>query len=157
MANLKAEYGASASLTITLNSLASAGARESAVIDNTTNKYFDAHVSVVVDLAAGTPASDKAVYVYAYGSEDGTNYQDNVTGADAAVTLRSPTNLRLIGVINVPDSGGLSYRSAPMSVAAAFGGILPRKWGIVVQNLSGLALETTGNSATYSGIYATSA
>jgi hypothetical protein len=46
-----------------------------------------------------------------------------------------------------------------MSVAAAFGGILPRKWGIVVRNYTGFALSATEGdmSYTYTGTYYTSA
>lgn len=156
MADIKNKYAASAAITITLASLASAAAREGTVIDNATNLYLDALVYVACKLAAGTPASDKAIYVYAYGSEDGTNFGDNVTGADAALTMRSPTNLRLIGVINTPDAGGLTYKSQPMSVAAAFGGVLPREWGIVVENKTGLALDATGNAASFTGVMAQS-
>lgn len=157
MADLKLALAASSALTITLNSLASSATagRESTVVDNGTNLYLDALVTVIAKLAAGTPANDKAIYVYAYGSEDGTNYDDPATGADAAITLRDPTNLRLIGVINTPDSGALSYKKT-FSVAQAFGGILPRKWGIVVRNYTGVAFDSTGCSASYSGVYATS-
>lgn len=157
MADAKQAFGTSTALTITLNNLASSATagRESAVVDNTTDKFLNALVTVIAKLAAGTPANDKAVYVYAYGSEDGTNFTDNVTGSDAAITLRDPTNLRLIGVIATPDSGGLSYKSHPMSVKAAFGGVMPRKWGIVVRNYSGVALESSGCSASFSGIYET--
>lgn len=154
MSNLKAAFGTSAGFTITLNSLAAAGARESTAIDNSSNLYLDALIRVTATLAAGSPASDKAIYIYAYGSEDGTNYGDNATGADAAITLRTPTNLRLIGVISTPDSGALTYKSQPISVASAFGGILPRRWGIVVQNKTNLAFGT-GCTATYSGLYGT--
>lgn len=116
--------------------------------------FVDALVSVTAKLATGTPAGDKALYVYAYGSEDGTNYGDNATGTDAAITLRSPTNLRVVGVISAPDSGGLTYKGQPMSVAAAFGGVLPRKWGIVLLNATGVALSATGgdHSVKFTGI-----
>lgn len=152
MATIKSLYGTSTSITITLASLASGSSRESAAVDNTTNLFLDALVYLAIPLATGTPAGDKAIYVYAAGSEDGTNYGDNATGSDAAITLRSPTNLRLIGVINTPDSGAVTYKSHPISVAAAFGGFLPRKWSIIVQNATGLALGTTGFTSTYTGI-----
>lgn len=149
MATRKIAYASSANFTITLASLATAGARESTAIDNSSNLYIDAMVYVAVKLQAGSPGSDKAVYIYAYGSEDGTNYGDNVTGSDAAVTMRSPSNLRLIGVINTPDSGALTYKSHPMSVASAFGGILPRKWGIVVVNKTNITLSATEGDHDY--------
>ncbi len=152
-------YGTSTTITISPASLTEGSSRESTALDNTSNKYFDALVYVSIKLQSGSPASDKSIYVYAYGSEDGTNYTDNATGSDAAITLRSPTNLKLIGVIATPDSGALTYKSHPMSVAKAFDGILPRKWGIAVQNKTNITLDATGgnHAASYTGIYYTGA
>lgn len=149
------ELAASAAMTITLASLANGAARASAEVSNVTNQYRDALVHVRVTLAAGTPANELRLNVYAYGSEDGSHYQDQATGADIAVVMRTPSNLSLIGIIETPAAGGLTYVSAPMSVAQAFGWVLPRKWGIVVHNLSGLALAVTGNGASYSGVFQT--
>lgn len=155
--DLKIKFGTSTSFTLTLASLASSltGGRESTAVDNTTNLYVDALVYVQCKLQTGTPGSDQAIYIYAYGSEDGTNYGDNATGSNAAITLRTPTNLRLIGTISTPDAGGLTYKSPPMSVAAAFGGIMPRKWGIVVRNYTNVTFSATeGDHAySYTGIY----
>lgn len=158
MADRKIAYDTSQALTITLNSLASSATagRESTAVDNTTNKYLDALVQVKVTLQTGTPGNDKGVYVYAYGSEDGSTYTDNATGTDAAITLRDPSALVLIGFIPCPDSGGVTYEGSPMSVARAFGGRLPRKWGIVVRNYTNVALHASaGNSASYTGLYET--
>ena len=47
-----------------------------------------------------------------------------------------------------------TYTSEPLSVAAAFGGVMPRKWAIVVENRTGIAFST-GTSAQYSGINVT--
>lgn len=155
MATRKVTFATSTALTITLNSLASSATagRESTAVDNTTNRYLDALVQVTVTLQTGTPANDKGVYVYAYGSEDGTVYTDNATGSDAAITLRDPSALVLIGFIPCPDSGGVTYESSPIAVARAFGGRLPRKWGIVVRNYTNVALHASaGNAATFTGI-----
>lgn len=155
MADLKQAFGPSTAITITLASLASASARQSSVVDNSSNLFLDVLVYVAAKLQSGSPSSDKALYVYAYGSEDGTNYTDNATGSDAAITLRVPNNLRPIGVISAPDSGALTYKSNPMSLAAAFGGVIPRKWGIVVLNSTGITLSATGgdHAASYTGVY----
>jgi hypothetical protein len=152
--DIKQVFGTSTGITITLASLASSATagRESAAVDNSSNLYVDALVTVTIDLAAGAPANDQAVYVYAAASEDGTTYTDNATGSDAAITLRTPTNLRVIGIINTPVDGAV-YTQV-MSVAQAFGGILPRKWSIVVRNYSGQAFHSSGNSASYTGVYA---
>ena len=150
--DIKLGLGTATAFTITLNSLGSASARESTAIDNSTNLYLDAVVEVLVNV--GTVASDKRVYIYAYDSIDGTNYSDNATGSDAALTMRSPTNLKLIGVIECPTSS-ISYRSAACAVAPAFGGRLPAKWGIVVYNVTGAAFAASGCSAQYREVYET--
>lgn len=156
-ANVNVAFGTSTSITQTLASLATGSARESTAVDNSSNLYLDALVRVQVKLQSGSPASDKTVYVYAYGSEDGTNYTDNATGSDAAITLRAPSNLDHIGAIATPDSGALTYKSRPMGVAKAFDGILPRAWGIVVENKTNITFDATeGNHAkAYSGVFAT--
>lgn len=152
MATTKALYGTSTAVTITLNGLANGSSRESAALVNTTNLFLDAMLYVAVTLAAGTPAD--GIDVYLAGSEDGTNYDDNVTGADAAITLRSPTNLALIGRIQTATAGGLVWKKTFASVAAAFGGVLPRKWSVVISNQTGLAFAGSGNAVTYTGINA---
>ena len=158
-ADVKQAFGTSTAMTCTLASLASSATvgRESTNVDNTANLFLDALVYLAIPLQTGTPANDKAIYVYAYGSEDGTNYTDNATGTDAALTLRAPTNLKLIGVIAAPDAGALTYKAHPMNIAPAFGGVMPRKWGIVVINFTGLALNATETNLikTQSGVYAT--
>lgn len=157
MADIKQAFGTSIAITITLASLADNAARESTVIDNGSDLFLDVIVQLTCQLQAGSPANEKAIYIWAYGSEDGTDYTDNATGSDAAVTLRAPHNFKLIGVINCPDAGGLAYKSHPMSIAQAFGGVMPRKWGIVVENQTGITFHATeGNhDKHYSGIYAT--
>lgn len=161
MASIKVAYGTSTALTISLGSLASSATagRESTSVDNTANLYLDVLVQAKIVLQAGSPANDKAVYIYAYGSEDGSQYTDNATGSDANITLRSPSNIVIVGVIPCPDSGALTYRSQPMSIAAAFGGYLPRKWGIVIRNFTGVTFNATGgnHTVTYTGITLTSA
>lgn len=159
MADVKIEYQSTQNFTLTLASLSSSATagRESTAVDNTTNKYLDAICQVSVALQTGTPGNDKCIYIYAYGSVDGTNYTDNATGSDAAITLRDPTNLRLVSTIPAPDAGALTYESQPFSIAQAFGGILPPKWGIVVRNYTGITLSATeaNHFYKYRGVYET--
>ncbi|HEY9014437.1 MAG TPA: hypothetical protein VIM84_05200 [Gemmatimonadales bacterium] len=157
MANILQELGSTTNFTLTLASLASSATagRESTAVDNTSNKYLDYICQVSVKLQTGTPASDKAVYIFAYGSVDGTNYTDNATGSDAAITLRDPTALRLVNVIPCPDAGALTYESQPFSIAHAFGGVMPAKFGIVVRNYTGVTLSATESDHFYKyrGVY----
>jgi hypothetical protein len=53
----------------------------------------------------------------------------------------------LVGTINMV-ANATTYVSGPMSVANAFGGQLPERWGIVVENRSGAPFDATeGNHA----------
>src|SRR5437879_5583039 len=159
MPTIKSQYDTDGvAITITLASLATGAARESASVDNSSNLYLDALVQLKIKLQSGTPGSDKRVYVYAAGTADGgTTWPDAVTGADAAITLNSPTQLKLIGVIEAPTSAG-TFISEPMSVAQAFGGILPKKWSIIVQNMTNMTFSATEGDHTkkYQGIWAQS-
>ena len=159
----KIAYATSTAITCTLASLASSATagRGSAVVDNTTNLYDDAMLTIAVKTSASALANDKACYVYLYGSEDGTVYTGSsaeAEGTDAAVTLDAPTNLRGPYVLVCPASS-VTYRLVIGSVAGAFGGVLPRKWGFVLQNYTGQALDSTeGNhQKTYSGVTYTNA
>jgi hypothetical protein len=159
MPDIKENFGSSTAITATgLASLAQAAAFELAAVDNGSNKFLDAMLNLAFKLQAGSPASDKAIYVWFYGSEDGTNYTDNATGSAASLTMRVPTNLRGPFVINAPDSGGLTWKAVIGSVASFFGGVLPRKWGIVVQNMTNITFSATGGDhvVTFTGVYATS-
>jgi hypothetical protein len=157
----KIAYGAATAITISLASLASSATagRESDAVSNVSNLFADAHVYVKVKTQnSGTIANDQAVYVYAYGFADEVSpqYPDTVTGSDAAITLNSPTQLRLIGKIFTPAIN-TTYKSDALPLAWAFGGALPQKWGIVIRNYCGTALSATGGDhrAHYQGIYST--
>jgi len=160
MASITTAYGSEVSLTVTnLQSLASSPTAgwQSDVIDNTTTLYLDALVQVVLDFANTSPSNDRAAYVYAYGGL-ATTYTNPVTGTQGTITV--PTivstqyNIKLIGVIAYATADEV-VESQPMSVAAAFGGVLPPKWGLVIMNYSGAALAASGNTVKYRGISAT--
>lgn len=159
MADVRTGYGTNTQITCTLTSLAdsSTAGRESAVLSNTSDKFLDALVfGKIKTQNSGSIAAPSAVFVYAYASVDGgTEYPDTVTGADAAITMNSPTQLKLLGVIYVAAIN-TTYKGGPWSVAALYGGKLPEKWGIVVQNDCGTALSATGSDHQfeYQGIYA---
>lgn len=156
MSDIKTAFGTSTAITCTMASLASAAARQSTVVDNGTNKFVDALVNISVKTSASAPSGEKAVYVYVYGSEDGTNYSGEASGSDASYTISSPTNLTLLGRIECP-AASTTYKGV-FSVGFAFGGRLPRKWGIIIKNATGNALDASEGShqKTYTGIYYTS-
>ena len=153
MASIKEAFNTAASLTITLNSLASGSGRQSTIIDNSGGLYLDAAVMVKTKTSSGVAATG-TVTVYALGTVDGGNtYTDNAGASDAALTV---INARPIGVF-AATSSGQTYYGGPYSVAAAFGGILPSRWGIAVVNNTGAALDasSSNHSALYQELYAT--
>lgn len=158
MASLKGAFGTSnQSITDTLASLGNGSARASTVIDNTSNLFLDALVQLKVKTGASGTATTGYVNVYAYATANGgTTYSDGATGSDAAITLTVPPNAVLIGSFNCV-ANATTYTSPPMSVASAFNGLLPDHWGIIVENKTGGALDSTeGNHAKfYQGVYAT--
>jgi len=157
MADIKTKYASAAGVTISLASLADSAKRQSDAVDNSSNLYLDAQVQLKVK-TGGTVSGDKAVYVYAYGTTDsgGLGYSGGASGSDSAFS-GTLANTKLIGVISTPASG-TAYESDIMSVAAGFGGLLPGKWGIIVENKSGSALDGTesNHAKKYVGITAQS-
>jgi hypothetical protein len=163
MANVKSAYGSNAqAFTITLASLASGtgvygAGRTSVAVDNTSNLFLDALVQVKVKTSASALTAPSVVYVYAYATVDGgTTYGDGIAGTDSAFTATNPPNVPLLGTINCPSTS-TTYISRVMSMAGAFGGVLPDHYGIFVVNFTGQALDSTaGNlSALWQGVYST--
>ena len=154
---IKSLYGTSnQTITITLASLTNNSARQCTVVDNSTNLFLDALVQLTVKTGASGVGSTGSLNVYAFGTTDGgTTYSDGAGATDAAITLTSPPNMRIIGVINAV-ANATSYKAGPFSVAAAFGGVLPQKWGIVVENKTGATLDATAGNfvVDYQGVQA---
>lgn len=158
-ADIKLKLGTTnQALTITIASLANAAARQSTVVDNTTNLFIDALVVLKVKSAAASTSATGYVAIYAFATvDDGTTQTENAGASDAAITLTVPPNARLVGIVNVV-ANDVTYYGGPFSVAAAFGGILPAKWGLIIENKTAATLDATGgnHSLVYQGIYAQS-
>ena len=161
--NIKLAYGASAALTITLgglaNSATSVAGRQSTVIDNTSGLYMDALVGGKIKV--GTPSgAGLLMEVWAFAAVDDTpTYPDVLGASDAAVTFTSRdilcASMALVASLVVDATVGRVYWFKPTSIAALFGGLLPAKWGIVVINTTGGALDSTGGVLSYKPVYAT--
>lgn len=159
MADIKSKYGASdQAITITLTGLADDALRASLAVDNSALLFLDVLVQLKINTGnVGAPAGDKNCIVYAYGSADGgTTYSGGATGADAAyggVAGQLISNCPILGFVNV-DAQNETFESDVFSVASAFGGVLPQKWGIIILNQIGQVLGAS--SAFYQGIMAQS-
>jgi hypothetical protein len=119
--------------------------------------FLDALVFVKIKTGASGFSATSYANVYAYGTADGgTTYTESATGTDAAITLTVPPNAKLIGTINIV-ANATTYNAGPFSVAAAFGGILPDHWGIIVLNQGSGTLDASVGSVWYQGILAQTA
>jgi len=154
------QYGTSTSLTITAGSLAVGAARSSAAVTSgLTNNVTDYLISVNVLTTTTAATVNKQVVVYAYRSEDGTNYSgasstiDNVDGTDKTLTaIGSPSNLTFLGTIQLNNGTTALTLRQVFSLAQAFGSI-PPKWGIVLLNDNGAAALGATVTATYREVY----
>jgi hypothetical protein len=148
MSVLKPLYGTEKQvITITLAALANGSTRGSLVVDNTAGLFLEILVQLQILSNASGVSSTGFVNVYGYGTVDSADnlYPDGSVGTDTAITLTVPSNARLIGTMNMV-ANAVTYVSEPMALSPAFGGVLPEKWGIFVENQSGAAFGATANA-----------
>jgi hypothetical protein len=164
MATSTVNYSSNTAITMDLSALASSGpftsGRESSQVDNTTNKYVDVLVSGSVSVGTG-PTANTSILIYVYGADTSlaTTNIDQLDGTDSAETLTNAgilNALRLGAAVNVAtNANDVQYFVLPFSVAALFGGVVPKFWGLYVAQNTGAALRTNAintNSFEYVGI-----
>lgn len=153
-------YSSNTTITISPASTASSSTfvagRESNEIDNTTNKYIDALVQGKVTVGT-TPTANTTIAIYVWGADTSlaTTALDVLDGTDSAETLTNTgilySALKLGAVITVTaTTSDVGYNFAPFSVAARFGGVLPKYWGLFVTHNTGVALNATGGNHVFS-------
>jgi len=150
MATVTPSYGTSAALTITLASLASDASliagREATAIDNTTDLAIDSIVGGKVTTGT-SPTASKQIEVWADGSYDGTTFSAGATGTDANFSpTGEKTQLKLLQIIPTDATSNHTYEWGPFSIAQAFGGTMPKKWGIFIVHNTGVALNATAGN-----------
>ncbi len=131
MATLKPQYGSKTSITISLNSLANGSIATSNAIDNSSNLYQDALIEVAI---SGTAATNAYCDVRLLASEDNSTWG----------TWESAIKLGTIDLSVSPNTGHFSILYVL--------GAMPKYWKIAVKNVTGNALASSGNSASYQGI-----
>lgn len=150
-------YETPGQVACSIASLASGSTRESAVVDDTTDKFLDRLVALTFTIASGSPTTNGPyVNIWASGSDDGTLWPiiqlssgaPFTTGAgDGSVgALGVPPNLRWVGAIGLQTTtttAERTFRTQAFSVAAAFGGQLPPKFSILIENQTGVAFSTS--------------
>ncbi|HVX90632.1 MAG TPA: hypothetical protein VHC20_03270 [Candidatus Paceibacterota bacterium] len=142
-------YGTATALTMTLASLASdtnlVAGRSSAAVDNTSDDAVDAIVGGKVTTGT-SPTASRQIEVWMIASYDGTSYSGGATGSDANFTPQSKTLLALLTIIPTTGTSNQTYTWGPFSVANAFGGVMPVKWGVYIVHNTGVALNSTGSN-----------
>lgn len=153
MADIKVAYGTASDATITLASLASdtnlLAGRESAEISNTSTLALDYLISGKI--TAGTsPTAARSIEVWAVASWDGTNWPDVFDGTESAETITSAdikaSVCRLIASMATSSTSNVTYHFAGVSLAAAFGGVVPPKVVLFVVHNTGVALNATAGN-----------
>ena len=161
-------YAADAALAVTEwdATLAAGQYATSAIYDNTTTKYIDVLVGGVLELDATTPVAGDTLEVYISGQYSET--ATDMTGAidalfDAATEEVADTafvkaNLILLAVVNVEattPATAQGYHWGPVSVAGAFGGVMPKRFMLTLLNntagtmAAGPDVNTTGITYTH--------
>lgn len=166
MASIKIEYGSSSDLTFTsLNSLAAsssllAGA-ESGAVDNTSNKYTDYLLAGYIK--AGSANSQVGVIeVHVVGMVNDSEWPDVFDGTDSTETITSAEIKAAIckpaAYISTTATNDRIYPFGPVSVAALFGGAMPKKFVVFVTQTaqtSTNALASSGHKLSVTPVYAT--
>ncbi len=150
MAVIQPAYAAAVTHTITLASLATDSGlligRQGTVIDNTASTLADALIGGKVTTGT-SPTTAKVIEIWAFGTYDGTTYSSGAGASDAAFTPTGEKNqMRLLCSIDTDATSNHTYEWGPISVAQAFGGIMPPKWGCYVVHNTAVALNSTGGN-----------
>jgi hypothetical protein len=163
--DVKLSYPASSAITVTnLQALAASATWvagwESGAIDNSTNLYSDYIVNAKITVESAALAAGE-IRLYLVAELDDTTWPDVFDGTESAETV-TDVNVRdaicRLGAFTLTDTTAsqVYYLNCP-SVAAVFGGTVPRKFAIFITQSTTAALEGTGSpQAVYvKGVYST--
>lgn len=164
MADVKNAYPASADLTFTsLASLATsstflAGA-ESALYDNTSSLYRDVRLSGKI-VVGTSPTTSTEIRVYVVAEQKDGTWPDVIDGSDSAKTwtsagIRDAAAVLAIAIRVDATTSDREYAFDAGSVAALFGGVLPRKFVVFVAHNTAVNLKSSGSVVSVSPVYET--
>lgn len=169
MTTVNIAYATKATITCGVASLATSSSlvagRESSQIDNSSNKYVDAMVNGYICVGT-TPTAGKQIVVYIAGAQESfaTAGVDVLDGTDSAETITSAglgNAFLKIGAIITVDAAtsDIKYPFTISSVAAIFGGVMPKFWELFVAHNTVAALNATAGNHLfeYTGITYTNA
>lgn len=153
MATISENLAAVSTITITLASLASSTAgvgRQGTLVDNTTNLYLGALVSLSFTVGT-TPTANTPISVYLIRSDNNTTpiIDDGGGATDAAITIK---NANLLGTLICTAATTNAVYSGLFDTT--FLGTLGPKWTIAVVNSTGVTANVTAGNfvASFIGI-----
>jgi hypothetical protein len=154
-------YGSAVALTTThLQSLAYGGSGSSAIwqsayVDNTSNLSLDEIIAVTIK--TGTSLSNPystglnyGIEMFAYEAmDDSPTFSTNIDGTEKATVVNTEAErmcyLKFAGRFSVDTTNNRIYQ-ATFRLSRLFGFSLPKYWGLMINNVTGVALASSGNS-----------
>lgn len=135
---INAEHNTQQTMTITLASLADAGARQSNIVNNENDAQI---IRVYFKVTTGTsPVDNKTIEFYLLTGDKVTTpdiITDGAGASDAGITIESAPQVNVVTVDNNSDK---TYQD---SFLIRNPGV---SWGIAVKNNTGVALNSTGTN-----------
>ena len=126
-----------AAMTVSLGALPSSAAgagRQTALIDNSTNKYVGALLNLAIKLGT-SPAANKSVYIYLI-QGNGTNRTDGASASAGALTIKNASSIGIMTTGTAPLTGDVLRKTIPIED-------LGQEWGIAIVQDSGANLDAT--------------
>lgn len=153
MADRKLAYASLTAPTLSPASLASSSSRtagrQSAEVDNTTNKYLD-HRHTRSVTTGTSPVTGSTIELWIIPIVDGSTYPDGFSTADANRSVTSRDMLfaygRLAASVKTDNTSDRTYWLDIPSVAALFDGHLPEKYVLWLVHDTGVNLNATGGN-----------
>lgn len=153
MTTLAQSFGTSTGLTLNGASWTQGTTISSTAINVSGLSPIPDDIMITVDFVFpnSAPANQLAVNLWVAISEDGTHYTDNdqYSGTNNTQTsLRMPTNF--YGPFVIPVNQNITGYGVLSSLRTLCGGVLPRDFGIILENQGGQTI--TSPAATYTAI-----
>lgn len=147
------DYSATVTLTAAgLATLATSMGFCTSVVDNSTTKYLDVLVWIKAR-TSGSATPNGIMNIYAVCRGAGMDTNSISYSCSIAAPVRN-LNLAEVMAMGTTATGSATSIIGPISLATAFGGLMPPQWAILVENLSGAALATSAdaNIIVYQGV-----
>jgi hypothetical protein len=108
------------------------------VYNSTVNKPVDVMLEYSATVAA-SPTGNKQIVLFVQGGLDSSSFG---AAPSSATDTTHDTSMRILGSIATNGGASAEVERGQFSIAAAFGGVLPAFWRIVVKNDCGVAMSS---------------